>query len=54
VDERAGQLVCTAYLTRPQVCRDLARGQSACLGEIAGKSERPLVALASMREARIG
>ena len=43
--ESSGQLVCSAYDTRPQTCRDLARGSGACLGEIATKRERPLIAL---------
>jgi Fe-S-cluster containining protein len=42
----SGQLFCSAYLTRPEACRDLARGLPACLGEIATKSDRPLLALA--------
>lgn len=45
VDALAGQLFCTAYANRPQICRDLARGSSACQGELAGKSQRPLLAL---------
>jgi len=45
IDVRSGQLVCGTYLTRPQVCRDLARGSPACLGEIETKHERPLLAL---------
>jgi hypothetical protein len=45
----SGQLVCTAYETRPQTCRDLARGSGACLGEIATKHDRPLLALTRMR-----
>src|ERR1700722_16345677 len=46
VEKGSGQLVCGAYETRPQVCRDLARGSGACRGEIASKSDRPLLALA--------
>jgi hypothetical protein len=45
VDARSGQFVCSVYATRPQVCRDLARGSGACLGERDAKAERPLVAL---------
>jgi len=45
----SGELVCSAYATRPQACRDLARGSSACQGEIATKRERPLIALALAR-----
>ncbi len=46
VDKSSGQLVCSAYETRPQTCRDLARGGVACLGEIASKHDRPRLALA--------
>ncbi len=45
IDARSRQFVCSAYATRPQVCRDLARGSGACLGEREAKAERPLVAL---------
>jgi hypothetical protein len=45
VEKSWGQLVCSAYETRPQTCRDLARGSGACLGEIASKHDRPLLAL---------
>ncbi len=31
---------CTVYERRPQVCRDLARGSSECLGELTAKRER--------------
>jgi hypothetical protein len=46
IDIVSGRFVCGAYETRPQACRDLERGSGACLGEIATKSERPLLALA--------
>jgi hypothetical protein len=42
----SGHPVCGAYETRPQACRDLARGSSACLGEIESKHDRPRLALA--------
>ncbi len=45
VEKATGQLVCSAYETRPQTCRDLARSSGACLGEIASKRDRPLRAL---------
>jgi Fe-S-cluster containining protein len=45
VEPSRGRLVCSAYETRPEVCRDLARGSGACLGEIATKLDRPLFAL---------
>jgi uncharacterized protein len=49
VEPRSGELVCSAYETRPQACRDLARGSGACLGEIASKGARPIRALALAR-----
>ncbi len=45
IESDTGQLVCSVYEKRPQACRDLARGSSACEGEIATKRERPLIAL---------
>ena len=51
----ARQFTCSAYLTRPEVCRDLARGSSACHGELASKAERPplaLLQLGMLRKAR--
>jgi uncharacterized protein len=42
IDDSSGQFVCSAYETRPQVCRDLERGTSACRAERAAKAERPL------------
>jgi hypothetical protein len=45
VEKASGQLVCSAYATRPQTCRDLARDSGACRGEIDSKRERPLIAL---------
>ncbi len=47
VERSSGRLVCSTYETRPQACRDLARGSGACRGEIASKRNRPLLALAS-------
>jgi hypothetical protein len=41
IEASSGQLVCSVYATRPQTCRDLARGSGACLGEIATKWDRP-------------
>ncbi len=49
VDARAGRFVCQTYETRPQVCRDLARGSGACLGELEMKGERPPLALRRAR-----
>jgi hypothetical protein len=44
-----GHLVCGAYETRPDTCRDLTRGSGACLGEIDAKHERPLLMLGRHR-----
>ena len=49
IETTSGHLVCSAYATRPQTCRDLARDSGACLGEIDSKSERPLIALGASR-----
>ena len=49
LDARAGRWLCGAYASRPQVCRDLARGSGACLAELDAKAERPLVALRQAR-----
>lgn len=49
VDPDEGRFVCTAYDTRPQVCRDLERGLGACLGEIAAKGDRPARFMADSR-----
>ena len=42
--EQDGTYACSVYLTRPQVCRDLARLSTACEGEIELKGKRPLIA----------
>jgi uncharacterized protein len=34
------EFFCTVYASRPQVCRDLARGSPECEGELALKGER--------------
>jgi len=49
VDAQSGRWMCGAYATRPQVCRDLARGSGQCLAELDAKAERPLVALRQAR-----
>ncbi len=49
IDKSSRQFFCSAYETRPQICRDLARSSGACQGEIASKHERPLRALALAR-----
>ena len=53
IEPSTGQLSCSAYAMRPQVCRDLARGSGECEGERHAKASRPLLALgrkASCRE----
>lgn len=42
-----GELVCSAYALRPDVCRALERGSAECLGERAAKADRPRAALAA-------
>ncbi len=42
IDMVRRRFVCSVYETRPQTCRDLARGSPACEGEIATKGDRPL------------
>ncbi|WXA95779.1 zinc/iron-chelating domain-containing protein [Pendulispora brunnea] len=49
VHKDTGEFLCSVYETRPQTCRDLARGSGACLGEIDTKGERPLIALGRSR-----
>jgi Fe-S-cluster containining protein len=52
VDAVSAELVCSAYATRPQVCRDLARGSGECAGEREMKAERPVLALRLARSSR--
>jgi Fe-S-cluster containining protein len=40
-----GRFFCAIYEARPQTCRDLERGSSACEGERATKGDRPQRAL---------
>lgn len=49
IDPATGSFACSVYETRPQVCRDLERGSSACRGELSTKGERPRRALAILR-----
>ncbi len=44
VDLPSASFACTVYEERPQACRDLERGSSACEGERATKGGRPLLA----------
>ncbi len=39
-----GQLLCSTYATRPQICRDLARGSGECAAERQAKGARPALA----------
>lgn len=45
LDAQKRQFVCSIYAMRPDVCRSLDRGSSACMGELFAKQERPLLAL---------
>lgn len=49
IEPESSRFVCSAYATRPAVCRDLARGSGACQGELAEKAQRPLLALGRHR-----
>jgi uncharacterized protein len=49
IDTTSKRLVCSAYESRPQICRELERGSGQCLAERDAKRERPLVALRSRR-----
>ena len=49
IDVTTKQFVCTMYVSRPETCRELARGSPACGGERATKGERPLIALRARR-----
>lgn len=49
IDPLSGRFSCSAYETRPDVCRDLARGSGACRGELEAKAQRPLLALGLLR-----
>jgi uncharacterized protein len=51
LDGASDTLSCSIYERRPQVCRDLARGEGACQGELAAKRERPITALRLLRRA---
>lgn len=54
IEAPSGRFVCSAYATRPEVCRDLARGSGACRAEIELKAPRPLLALGLRSAARVG
>ena len=48
LDPLAATLSCSIYERRPQVCRDLERGEGACRAERAAKAERPARALLTL------
>lgn len=47
----AGRYVCSIYEQRPEVCRELERGSSACEAERTRKSERATLAAQSLSRA---
>jgi hypothetical protein len=49
IEPLTGRFFCSAYDVRPDVCRDLARGSGACLGELDAKASRPVLALGRQR-----
>lgn len=49
IEPQSGELVCSVYADRPDVCRELERGSGACRAERAAKAERPLLALRRAR-----
>ena len=49
IEPGSGPVFCSAYDTRPDVCRDLARGSGACRGELDAKAERPMLTLGRHR-----
>ena len=52
IDPVAKTFKCSIYEMRPDVCRSLERGSGQCLGEIATKAERPLIALRDLLSKR--
>lgn len=51
IEPASGRFFCSAYETRPDVCRDLERGSGACRGELDAKAQRPLLAIGLLRGA---
>lgn len=49
LDPEQETFLCSVYERRPAICRDLARGSGACLGELATKGDRPKRALTVLR-----
>lgn len=54
IEVPSGRFFCSAYATRPDVCRELARGSGACRAEIELKAPRPLLALGLRSAASVG
>jgi len=48
LDPASETYLCSVYERRPEVCRALERGSSACAGELATKGDRPRRALARL------
>ena len=53
IEPISGRFFCSTYATRPDVCRDLARGSGECRGELDAKAQRPLLALGLHRRALV-
>lgn len=51
IESASGRFVCSAYETRPAVCRDLASGSGACRAELETKAQRPVLTLGLHRRA---
>jgi Fe-S-cluster containining protein len=45
----SGELRCSIYAARPQICRDLARASGECVAERETKAERPRLAVLRAR-----
>ena len=52
LEPATGIFRCDVYETRPEICRTVARGSSACEAERAAKTDRPLIALRRARAPR--
>lgn len=53
IEPASGRFYCSAYETRPDVCRDLARGSDACRAELDAKAQRPVLTLGLHRRALV-
>jgi uncharacterized protein len=54
IDVVEKRFLCSIYEMRPDCCRALERGSGACLGELATKRERPLIAAEALLASRRG